>query len=115
MKEEKFKVIQFIREFIIKTDKELDNFPKKDIDIKVRIRDESYNLLELAYKANSITDNDYKNRLLDEAIAKLKVIDFLINISYDKQIIPNKRYVKLGYTLDNITKYMTGWKKNINN
>lgn len=29
MKEEKFKVIQFIREFIIKTDKELDNFPKK--------------------------------------------------------------------------------------
>ena len=48
MKEEKFKVIQFIREFIIKLDKELDNFPKKDIDIKVRIRDESYNLLELA-------------------------------------------------------------------
>ena len=29
MKEEKFKVIQFIREFIIKTDKELDKFPKK--------------------------------------------------------------------------------------
>ena len=33
MKEEKFKVIQFIREFIIKTDKELDNFPKKDIKV----------------------------------------------------------------------------------
>ena len=31
MKEEKFKVIQFIRKFIIKTDKELDNFPKKKI------------------------------------------------------------------------------------
>ena len=88
--------------------------PKKDIDIKVRIRDESYSLLELAYKANSIKDIDYKNRLLDESIAKLKLIDFLINLSYDKKIIPNKRYLKLGYTLDNIAKYMTGWKKNIN-
>ena len=114
MKEEKFKVIQFIREFIIKVDKELDNFPKKDIDIKVRIRNESYSLLELAYKANDIKDIDYKNRLLDESIAKLKLIDFLINLSYDKKIMPNKRYLKLGYTLDNIAKYMTGWKKNIN-
>ena len=33
MKEEKFKVIQFIREFIMKTDKELDKFPKKDIKV----------------------------------------------------------------------------------
>lgn len=114
MKEEKFKVIQFIREFIIKIDEELDNFPKKDIDIKVRIRNESYNLLEIAYKANSINDKEYKNRLLEEAIAKLKLIDFLINLSYDKEIIPNKRYLKLGYTLDNIAKYITGWKKNIN-
>lgn len=114
MKEEKFKVIQFIRKFIIKVDKELDNFPKKDIDIKVRIRNESYSLLELAYKANSTTDINYKNRLIEESIAKLKLIDFLINLSYDKQNIPNKRYLKLGYTLDNIAKYMTGWKKNIN-
>lgn len=114
MKEEKFKVIQFIREFIIKIDKELNNFPKKDIDIKVRIRNESYSLLELAYRANSVTDKNYKNRLLDESIAKLKLIDFLINLSYDKQIIPSKRYLKLGDTLDNIAKYMAGWKKNIN-
>lgn len=114
MKEEKFKVIQFIREFIIKVDKELDNFPKKDIDIKVRIRNESYSLLELVYKANSTADRDYKNRLLEESIAKLKLIDFLINLSYDKQIIPNKRYLKLGSTLDSIAKYITGWKKNIN-
>lgn len=40
MREEKFKVIQFIREFIIRTDKELDNFPKKDIYYST-----TYNLL----------------------------------------------------------------------
>lgn len=34
MKEEKFKVIQFVKEFIIDIEKELENFPKKDIEIK---------------------------------------------------------------------------------
>ena len=37
MKEEKFRIIQFIRELIINIDKNLDNFPKKDIELKNRI------------------------------------------------------------------------------
>ena len=52
MKEEKFKVINFIRELIIYLDKYLENFPKKDIEIKNRIKNISYNILELTYKAN---------------------------------------------------------------
>ena len=32
MREEKFKIINFIRELIINIDKNLDNFPKKDIE-----------------------------------------------------------------------------------
>lgn len=38
MKQEKFKVINFIRELIVTIDKELSNFPKKDIELKNRIR-----------------------------------------------------------------------------
>lgn len=114
MKEEKFKVIQFIRELILKIDKELDNFPKKDIEIKVRIRNASFDLLEIVYKANVTENENYKKRLLEEAFAKVKLIDFLINLSYDRELIPNKRYLKLGFTLDDITKYLAGWKKNIN-
>ena len=34
MREEKFKIINFIRELIINIDKNLDNFPKKDIELK---------------------------------------------------------------------------------
>ena len=34
MKEEKFKVINFIRELIIYIDKNLENFPRKEIEIK---------------------------------------------------------------------------------
>ena len=44
MKEEKFKIIQFIREFIIRVDKELNNFPKKDIEIKNKIRNDAQSL-----------------------------------------------------------------------
>ena len=35
MKEEKFKILQFIREFIVRVENELENFPKKDIEIKM--------------------------------------------------------------------------------
>lgn len=115
MKEEKFKVIQFTRELIVKVDLELENFPKKDIDIKVRIRNEGYNLLEILYRANTTKDNNCKIQLLDEGIAKVKIIDFLINLSYDKKLIPNKKYIKLGNIINDISKYLIGWRKNIEN
>ena len=111
MKEEKFKVIQFIREFIIRIDKEMDNFPKKDIEIKNKIRNESYDLLEIAYEANNSSRRESKIALLEKGIAKIKVIDFLLNLSYDKQIISSKKYIKFGTKLEDIIKYMTGWLK----
>ena len=45
---------------------------------------------------------------------KVKLIDFLLNLCYDKEIINSKRYVKFGQKLDDIIKYATGWKKTIN-
>lgn len=111
MKEEKFKVIQYIRELILIIDKQLDNFPKKDIEIKNRIRNLSYDLLENAYKANTITELTLKKDELETLIAKIKVMDFLINLCYEKEIINTKRYMKFGERLDDISKYSTGWLK----
>lgn len=112
MKEEKFKVINFIRELIVYIDKYLENFPKKDIEIKNRIKSTSYDILEEAYKANNIEKN--KSEHIENIIAKIKVIDFLLNLCYDKQIINQKRYVKFGEKMDDILKYCIGWKKSIN-
>ena len=70
MKEEKFKVIQYIRELIINIDRNLDNFPKKDIELKNRIRTNSYDLLELVYEANSTREKERKLEILDKTIAK---------------------------------------------
>ncbi len=113
MKEEKFKVIQFIREIIVRIDKEFDNFPKKDIEIKNRIRNNTYDLLEISYEANTTQDIEYKKTLLLKMIAKVKIIDFLLNLSYDKKLITEKKYYKLALALDDIVKYTSGWLKKI--
>lgn len=113
MREEKFKVIQFIRKLILKVDKELENFPKKDIEIKNRIRTSTYDLLEISYEANSIQNIEIKKELLHRVIAKIKIIDFLINLSFDKKLITQKKYLKLADKLDDIAKYANGWLKNI--
>lgn len=114
MKDEKFKVIDFIRKLIIKIDTELANFPKKEIEIKNRIRTNTYDILELAYLANETKGIEEKNKLLSQIIAKIKIIDFLLNLSYDKMLINSKKYVKLGEKIDDIIKYVIGWKNSIN-
>ena len=113
MKKEKFQAINFIRELIVYLDNLLDNFPKKDLELKNRIRCNSYDLLEIAYEANLSNVKTEKEKLLSKAIAKIKILDFLINLCYDKQIINSKKYVRFGNSIDDITKYLIGWKKNL--
>lgn len=115
MKEEKFKVIEYIRELLISIDNNMDNFPKKDIELKNRIRNSSYDLLEITYEANNTTDAVNKKHLLEKAIAKVKIIDFLLNLCYDKKIINQKRYLKFGEKINDIIKYMHGWYKTVQN
>ena len=113
MKEEKFKVIDFIRKLILIVDKELENFPKKELEIKNRMRTSTYDLLEIAYEANSSKNIEYKEKLLNKMIAKVKIIDFLVNFSYDKKLITNKKYLKIATRLDDIAKYTNGWMKSL--
>lgn len=113
MKEEKFKAINFIRELILYLDEMLNNFPKKDIELKNRIRSNSYDLLEIAYEANLNNSKDEKEKLISKAMAKIKVLDFLINLCYDKEIINSKKYIRFGKNIDDIAKYLAGWKKSL--
>lgn len=113
MKDEKFKVIQFTREFIVRIDTELNNFPRKDYETKSKIRESSFELLEMFYKANVIQENERKIDILQDAFARVKLIDFLLNLSYDKELISSKKYLKLGDKLNDILMYMTGWLKSI--
>ena len=109
MRTEKFKVIEFIRQLLIMIDKELENFPKKEIELKNRIKTNSFDILELSYEANSIEDVKTKIKILQKVLAKIKVIDFLLNLSLDKEMITSKKYLKLANKIDDITKYTVGW------
>lgn len=109
MRIEKFKVIQYIRELLIIIDKNMDNFPKKDIELKNIIRSNSYDLLEIAYEANTTQNIEYKKELLNRAVAKVKVIDFLLNLSFDKKLLQRKDIINFGNKMDDITKYLIGW------
>ncbi|MBR0351481.1 MAG: four helix bundle protein [Clostridia bacterium] len=114
MREERFKIIQFIRELIIIVDKELDNFPKKDIEYKNRIRNLSFDVLELAYEANTVSNIKSKKDYVEKIFGKIKLLDFLLNMCYDKMIITKKKYFKFGEKMDDIIKYTTGWINSLN-
>ena len=113
MKAEKFEVIELIRELIVTIDKEMANFPKKDIELKNKIRMNTYEILELSYEANITTYCEDKKKLIFKTIAKIKIIDFLLNLSFDKQLISEKRYYSFGRRLDDIAKYLNGWLKTL--
>ena len=90
MKEEKFKTIQFIREIIIYLDNMLENFPKKDMEISRAIKEESYEMLKLAYSANVATELEERKKNLEQIIVRVKLLDFFMNMAYDKKIINQK-------------------------
>ncbi len=113
MTEEKFKILQFIRELILAVEREFEAFPKKDIDIKIRIRTSLYDMLELAYEANTTQNLENKKGLIVKIISKVKVMDFLLSMACDKKLITEKKYCKLGLRLGDIAKYSNAWLKNI--
>ena len=110
MKIEKFKIANLVKELALIIDKNLINFPKKEVELKHKIKEANYNLLLIIYEANTTTDLDYRIKLQEKAIAMVKYLDFLINLCYDKQIINGKKYIKFGEKLDIIIRYILAWK-----
>ena len=111
MKVDKFHIINLIKDLILAVENNLTNFPKSEIELKKNIRNSSYDMLLIAYEANVTVDLELKKNLIDNLIAKIKYLDFLINLCYDKKIINGKKYVKFGENLDNIIRYSNGWRK----
>ena len=106
MKQEKFKVVNLIKDLIIYIDKSVFNFPKKEIELKHKIKETAYNLLLYSYQANNLSDVSKKIEIQEKCIAYIKYLDFLFNLCYDKQIINGKKYIKFGERLDSIVRYI---------
>ena len=109
MKYEQFKIANLTKDFAVYVDNSLTNIPKKEIELKHKIKEASYNLVLEVYEANTITDNNKKSELQEKSIALVKYLDFLINLCYDKQIINSKKYIRFGEKLDKIIRYIVAW------
>lgn len=110
MKYEKFKIVNMVKDLIANIDKNLTNFPKKEIELKKNIKDVAYNFLLILYEGNVTENIERRIEIQEKAIAKVKYLDFLINVCYDKQIINGKKYIKFGESLEEIIRYIIAWK-----
>ena len=110
MNEEKFVVAKHIKEFIMMLDDYLINYPRKYYELRNRLVNDSYELLELVYIANYTEINERKN-LQVKALVKVNLIDFYIEQSFKKKIISERQSIKLSNKLLGINKMLFKWIK----
>lgn len=106
----KFLLANEIKNFILSLDSILINYPKKDIIIKKRIINTSFELLELVYLANNKIDN--KENIKYECLSKISMIDFYFEYSYKKNYIFLKNLNTYIFNLTKINKMLHGWINN---
>ena len=119
MNTETFKAIEFAKKLIIVLEKDLYNFPNKYLELKTRILSTAYDILELGYIANSIENTKNKNAkkvipYLTEILAKIKMMDFLIDTSFELKLLGSRKYRTIGNLLSDVEKYSVGWYKYLN-
>ena len=87
MKEEKFKVINFIREFIVYIDKYLVNFPKKEIVLKNNLEQSMFKTIELIFTYNIQNSLRIKEKYLKDLVVELSMINYYMELCYEKKYI----------------------------
>lgn len=102
---EKFLIVKYVKEFIYSIDNLVINFPRKDFVIKDRIINDSLDILEMIYIANSNNDIELKYRIL----SKLSMLDFYLERSYKNGIISERVCMKKSKELEHISKLLYGW------
>lgn len=80
-----------------------DNYPHNELELKSRIINNTYDILEYIYITNI---NKEKGKLI---IPKIKMLDYYMMISYKKNIITKRKYEVISNYLLEIIKMLYGW------
>ena len=99
---DKLQVAEDIKKMITRLDGVVKNFPRNEYVLKDKIMETSYDMLELVYFANTID-------VSERTIAKIRMLDYYLKRSMEKQYLSYKKYEKLGIYLTNILKELYGW------
>ena len=104
---DKLLIITKLKRTIEYIDKSLDNYPHKYIELKKRLIDCLFDMLEHCYLANINIDR-YNNKCI--CIVKLEMIDYYLKLSYKKDIISKKKYEGICKHLIEIKKMLFSWR-----
>lgn len=98
-----FLIVKNIKEFIVSLDNFLNNYPRKEYELRNRLVNTSYDLLELVYRSN------YKKDYLDRISSLISMLDFYLELSFKKKIINEKRVMNMSNKLLIINKMVYKW------
>jgi len=84
------------------------NYPKKETVLINSIEQNMYNLIELIFSYNINTTNRIKEKYLKDIIVKLSMLDYYMNISYEKKIISKKQFTSSSNFIIEIRKITYG-------
>ena len=108
-----FILLNNTKKTIIYINKQLINYPKSELVLKENIERNMYEIIELIFSFN-INDNiRIKNKYIKDLLIKLAMLDFYMNISYEKEIINKKRYISVANFILEIRKICYGILKNV--
>ena len=106
---DKFIIMKRMKIFIINLNNILINYPRKELILKNRIINTSYDILELINICNLDNKKDNFNILL----SKIFMLDFYLEISYYYKYISESVCNKKALELESIRKMIYGWIKSI--
>ena len=108
MKQE-FKLVVNMKKFVLGLPLFLENFPKKQKVLKDRMLNTGFEILELIYYANTITDKEQEQKKI---IAKYSMLDFYLEYAYKNKYITEKQMMRKAKELNALIKMTYGWIKN---
>lgn len=101
------RIILRLKKTIIYTEKVLENFPKKEFVLKNRIIDMFYNILELTHEV--YIDRENKTKIIKKILVKIRMLDFYLQISLEKESISRKNVKNISLNLRDITSMYYAW------
>ncbi|MEG1288258.1 MAG: four helix bundle protein [Bacilli bacterium] len=112
MEKSNFIILKKIKVFIVKMEKVLLNFPKKDILSRDFMYHDILELLEIIYIANYESDLAIKKSCQIKALAKINKIDFFIERAFSLGHITEKECSSRITELNEINAMIYTWCKN---
>ena len=90
---DKFIVLGKEKSFLAYLDKYVfSSYPKNETSLKIKLNDEIYKLIENTMRVN-LNKGNIRSKYIKEVKLNIMMIDFLLDVTFEKEIIIKKRFL----------------------